>query len=96
MIDGFEKREAGHVNFEAKAALRKWPSLKGERIPSESDARSYIVYEGTLDECIRRLSEKPVSSRRLYEIETEPQGLILATVLSVDDVQELVRLREFL
>jgi hypothetical protein len=85
-----------HLNFDAPAELRKWPSLKGERIPLEPGAKSYLVFEGTLDQCIRQLSKKPASHRRLYEIETEPQGLILAAVLSADDVQELVRLREFL
>jgi hypothetical protein len=84
------------LDFEIPATLRKWPSLQGERIPLAAGARSYLVFEGTLDQCINRLSEKPASSRPLHEIETEPQGLTLATVLSADDVQELVRLREFL
>lgn len=91
MMENFQ-----HFNFEAPATLRKWPSLKGERIPLESGARSYLVFEGTLDQCIRRLSEKHSSQRHLYEIETEPQGPTSAAVLSADDVQELIRLREFL
>lgn len=85
-----------HLDFDAQATLRKWPSIKGERLSLKAGARSYFVFEGTLDQCIKQLSNKPASARRLYEIETEPQGLTLATVLSADDVQELVRLREFL
>ena len=76
--------------------LRKWPSIRGKRLPLEAGARSYLVFEGTLDQCIKELGKKPASARSLYEIETEPQGLTLATVLSADDVQELVRLRDFL
>jgi hypothetical protein len=92
---GWKMENAGHLNFEALAALRKWPSVRGERIPN-SGASSYTVFEGTLDECIQRLNEKTASVRGLYEIHTEPQGPTLAGVLSADDVQELIRLREFL
>ncbi len=87
---------AGHINFEAPATLRKWPSVNGKRLASETGAGPYLVFEGSLDQCIRRLSEKHVSQRHLYEIETEPQGPAFAGVLSADDVQELVRLRDFL
>ena len=90
---GRKMENAGHLNFEALAALRKWPSVRGERIPNSS---SYSVFEGTLDECIQRLNEKTASVRGLYEIHTEPQVPTLAGVLSADDVQELIRLREFL
>lgn len=40
-----------------------------------------------MNHCIKELGEKPASARPLYEIETEPQGTTLATVLSADDVQ---------
>jgi hypothetical protein len=97
MIDEDHMTESiQHLNFEALATLRKWPSVRGERISLNSGASSYAVFEGTLDQCIQRLREKPASARRLYEIHAEPQGPTLAAVLSADDVQELIRLREFL
>ena len=39
------------MNFDAPAALKKWPSLNNEPI---SNTDSYLVSEGSLDECIRR------------------------------------------
>jgi hypothetical protein len=96
MDDQVEMKTNEHLDFTAPAMLRKWPSVKGERIPLEANARSYFVFEGTLDQCIQQLVEKPASARQFYEIETDPQGLTLAAVLSVNDVQELARLREFL
>jgi hypothetical protein len=60
-----------HINFGAPAVLRKWPSLNKERI---SSASPYSVAEGTLDECIRRFSTKPISQQHLYEIRTASQG----------------------
>ena len=39
------------VNFDLPATLRKWPSLNNERLREGRSA--YLVFEGTLDECIR-------------------------------------------
>jgi hypothetical protein len=38
-----------HVNFDAPAVLRKWPSLRNERRAEGGGS----VVDGTLDECIR-------------------------------------------
>jgi hypothetical protein len=81
------------MNFDAPAALRKWPSLNNERI---SDARPYLVSDGTLDECIRQFMSKPASQHHLYEIHTAPQGELITAVLSVEQIVELARLRDFL
>jgi hypothetical protein len=81
------------MNFDAPAVLRKWPSLNNKRI---SDARPYLVSDGTLDECIRRFMSKPASSRHLYEIHTAPQGELITAVLSPEQIVELARLRDFL
>lgn len=81
------------MNFDAPAVLRKWPSLKNKRI---SDARPYLVSDGTLDECIRQFMSKPASSRHLYEINTAPQGDSITAVLSSEQIIELARLRDFL
>jgi hypothetical protein len=81
------------MNFDAPAVLKKWPSLNNERI---SNARPYLVSDGTLDECIRQFISKPASSHHLYEIHTAPQPSLGTGVLSAEHVLELARLRDFL
>ena len=56
----------------------------------------YLVFEGTLDECIREFMAKPESTRHLYEILTAPQPPLVTETLSAEHVAELARLREFL
>jgi hypothetical protein len=82
------------VNFDLPATLRKWPSLNNERIKEGRSA--YLVFEGTLDECLREVMAKPKSSRHLYEIHTSPQPPLVTEVLSGELVAELARLRDFL
>ena len=81
------------MNFDAPAVLMKWPSLKSQRI---SNTGSYLVSDGTLDECIRQFMSKPASLRHLYEIHTVPQGEVVSAVLSPEQIAELARLRDFL
>jgi hypothetical protein len=81
------------INFDAPAVLRKWPSLNYERI---SDSWSYLIAEGTLDECVRQFMSKPESTLQLYEIHTAPQGELITAVLSPEQIVELARLRDFL
>ena len=57
-----------HIDFDAPAILRKWPSIKNERASNTIGA--YLVVEGTLDHCIRQFMAKPVSQHHLYEIQT--------------------------
>jgi hypothetical protein len=83
-----------HINFDSPATLRKWPSLHNERIREGRSA--YLVFEGTLDECIKEFMAKPESSRHLYEIHTAPQPPLITEVLSSEQVVELARLRDFL
>jgi hypothetical protein len=82
------------VDFDAPAILRKWPSLNNER--RTEDAGSYLVVDGTLDECIREFMAKPASMRHLYEIHTSPQPPLVSSVLFGDHIVELARLRDFL
>jgi hypothetical protein len=84
------------INFDAPAALRKWPSLNKERISKSWGASPYLVADGTLDECIREFMSKPPSQHHLYEIHTVPQAESIGAVLSVDQIVELARLRDFL
>jgi hypothetical protein len=83
-----------HIDFNAPAVLRKWPSLKNER--RTGAAGPYLLFEGTLDECIREFVTKPASVRHLYEIHTSPQPPLVSAVLCGEIVAELARLRDFL
>jgi hypothetical protein len=84
-----------HVNFDAPAVLRKWPSLGNER-RTEGGTSPYLVIDGTLDECIREFMTKPMPARHLYEIHTAPQPPLVSAVLSGEHIVELGRLRDFL
>jgi hypothetical protein len=83
-----------HVNFEAQAILRKWPSLRNEL--RTAGTSPYLIVDGTLDECLREFMAKPASIRHLYEIHTSPQSRLVSCVLSGDTIIELARLRDFL
>jgi len=83
-----------HVNFDAPAVLRKWPSLHNER--RTDGTGPYLLVDGTLDECIRELMAKPTSLRHLHEIHTAPQPPLVSAVMSGERVVELARLRDFL
>ena len=82
------------VNFDAPAVLRKWPSLRNERL-TEGTA-SYLLIDGTIDECIREFMAKPAKTRHLYEIHAAPQPPLVSAVLSGEQIVELARLRDFL
>ena len=84
----------GHINFDAPAVLRKWPSLNNQRRTEATSA--YLLHDGTLDECLQQFMAKPAPTRHLYEIHTSPQPPLVADVLSGESLAELARLREFL
>jgi hypothetical protein len=84
------------INFDAPAVLRKWPSIKNERISAADGGHPYSIFEGTLDDCIRQFMAKPASQRHLYEIHTTQQGELITAVLSAEQIVELARLRDFL
>ena len=82
-----------HVNFSAPASLRKWPSLGNHR--RGEAANPYLVLDGTLDECLRKLTAYAASTRHLYEIHTAPQPPLVAEVMAGETVAELARLLVF-
>ena len=86
--------DKNHINFDAPATLRKWPSIKNQR--ASATDRPYLIVDGTLDDCIRQFMAKPVSQHHLYEIHTAPQGELVSAVLSASHIYEIVRLRDFL
>jgi hypothetical protein len=92
----FFTKESTEIKFDVPAVLRKWPSLKGERVSASLGARPYMVFDGTLDECIRQFMSKPASQHHLYEIHTSPQAELITAVLSAEQIVELARLRDFL
>lgn len=85
-----------HIDFNAPAILRKWPSLNNERVSAALGARPYLIVDGSLDECIRRFLAKPVGQRHLYEIHTAPQTDLVSAVMSAEHIVEIARLRDFL
>ena len=84
------------INFDAPATLRKWPSVKNERVSASLGARPYLIIDGTLDECIRRFMAMPIPQHHLYEIHTAAQSDLVSAVLSAEHIVELARLRDFL
>jgi hypothetical protein len=83
-----------HVNFDAPAILRKWPSLNNLR--RADGTGPYLLLDGSLDECIREFMAKPAPTRHLYVIQTSPQLPLVGAVSSEEIIAELARLREFL
>jgi hypothetical protein len=83
------------IDFNAPAILRKWPSLKNERVPKAWGGVPYFILEGTLDKCIHEFMSKPASQHHLYEIHTKSQPLV-TEVLQAEHIVELARLRDFL
>jgi len=84
------------INFDAPAVLRKWPSIRNERVSVQDGGRPYLIAEGTLNECIGQFMRKPVDQHHLYEIHTAPQGELIIPVLSAKHIVEIARLRDFL
>ena len=88
--------DTNRIDFDAPAILRKWPSLKGERITAAEGARPYLVVDGTLGDCIQQFMAKPASQHHLYEIHAAPQGELVPGVMSAKLVLEIARLRDYL
>jgi hypothetical protein len=84
------------IDFAAPAALRKWPSVKGERVSAFLGASPYLIIDGTLDDCIKKFMSQPASQHHLYEIHTARQSDLVSAVLSPEHIVELARLRDFL
>jgi hypothetical protein len=81
------------VDFDAKAVLRKWPSLGNDR--RNTDRGPYFLIDGTLEDCLRELMAKPIHTRHLYEIRTSPRTPLVDAVLPADVILELARIRGF-
>ncbi|MBR1246094.1 hypothetical protein JQ609_04005 [Bradyrhizobium sp. AUGA SZCCT0169] len=84
-------RESQPIAYDAPADLKKWPSLKNERVTSKT---RYLVY-GTLADCIRQLMAKPIKQISLYDIVTERQPAFDGNVLSPGDAAEVAMRKDF-
>ena len=84
------------IAFNTPAVLRKWPSLRNDRVRAAGGGRPYLIVDGTLDDCMRQFMAKPVSQHHLYEIHTAPRGELVSAVPSASHIHEIVRLRDFL
>ena len=84
------------INFDAPAVLRKWPSIRNERVRVEHGGSPYQIAEGSLNDCIRQFMAKPTSQHHLYEIHTASQGETIIPVLSAKHILEIAPLRYFL
>ena len=72
--------------------LKKWPSLRNQRVTSKTP---YLVYNGTLADCIRELLAKPIKQISLYDIVTEQQPAFDRPVLSPGDAAEIAMRKDF-
>ena len=64
--------ESHPIAYDAPADLKKWPSLKNQRLNGRPP---YLMYNGTLADCIKLLLAKPIRQISLYDIVTEPQPI---------------------
>ena len=85
-------KESLPIAYDAPADLKKWPSLNSER---RTDRTPYLVYSGTLADCIRQLLAKPIKQISLYDIVTEPQDIFDLPVLSPADAAEIAMRKDF-
>jgi hypothetical protein len=83
------------VRYDAPSALRKWPSIKGERVSPADRAAPYKIFVGTLDECIREFSAKPISQHHLYDVTTGHQPAFEQNILSAPDVTNIIARADF-
>jgi hypothetical protein len=94
MSDPSKESNHAHVNFDAPAVQRKWPSYAGER--RIDAAGSYLIVAAPLGECIREFMARPTATRHLYEIQTREQPPLVSAILSGDIVVGLARLRNLI
>jgi len=85
-------KEGFPIAYDVPADLKKWPSLSNQRVKSKTP---YLVYNGTLADCIRELLAKSIKQISLYDIVTERQPAFDGTVLSPGDAAEIAMRKDF-
>jgi hypothetical protein len=80
------------IAYDAPADLKKWPSLNNQRVTTKTP---YMVYNGTLADCIRELLAKPIKQISLYDIVTQRQPAFDGNVLSPGIAAEIAMRKDF-
>jgi hypothetical protein len=86
-------QEGFPIAYEAPADLKKCPSVNNQRVNGKS--RPYLVFNGTLAECIRELLAKPIKQISLYDIVTELQPIFDKPILTPADAAEIAMRKDF-
>jgi hypothetical protein len=82
------------IDFDAPAVLRKLPSIKGQPAQHVDWPGPYLIFDGSLRECIQQFFAKPEGQRHLYEIHTAPQGDIIKRVMKNQEIARLASQKE--
>jgi hypothetical protein len=77
------------INFDAPAVLRKRPSRDGKVASDVLWPNPYLIFDGTLGECLEEFLAKPVGQRHLYEIHTAPQADLVTSILSSAQITQI-------
>ena len=85
-------KEGSPIAYDVPADLKKWPSLRSQRLNGKTP---YLVYNGTLADCIKTLLAKPIRQISLYDIFTEHQPAFDRPVLSPGDAAEIAMRKDF-
>lgn len=54
-----------------------------------------MIFDGTLDECVREFMDKPISQRRLYEVHTVLQPALEKELLTAIDLLAIASRTDF-
>ena len=84
------------IDFEARAVLRKLPSIGSKPAQHLNWSAPYLIYDGKLGECIDQFMAKPASQKHLYEIHTASQADIAGGVMTSDRICALAGWRDIL
>jgi hypothetical protein len=66
-----------------------------EGAAAQGQRPAYLVFNGTLAECVRELMAKPIKGISLYDIMTKAQPAFEQTVLSPGDAAEIAMRKDF-
>jgi hypothetical protein len=87
---------SNQINSYAPAILKKWPSIGNQRVNADPSSEPYTVIDGTLDECIQKFLQIPISQHHLSEIRTALQGELVWDIMRGEQIRLIARLRDFL
>jgi hypothetical protein len=54
----------------------------------------YMVFDGSLGECMEQFLAKPAGQRHLYEIHTDPQADAVSSIMRSEQILALARQNE--